>query len=264
MAGSFDPTKPPGLFGQGMLGNLERQRRTILGGGLLPPPAPRLGSLASLYATPIKRRAFFSFHFDDVMRVNNVRQSWRLHNAGTILVPSFTDSSLWESKQLEGDEALKRLIREGVEHTSAICVLAGTDTWLRRWVRYEIARAIIDKRGLLTVYINGLKHHQRRCADPHGPNPLDYIAVGKDRFGCYHIYEKRLVLENFSLQQYRWEWQRYEDHTQSVTLPAYLRDPQPGYVMPLSSGAAAYCYAMQDGSKNIGVWIDRAAQEVGR
>ena len=36
-----------------------------------------------------------------------------------------------------------------------------------------MARAVIDKRGLLGVHINGLNHHGRLHADALGINPLD-------------------------------------------------------------------------------------------
>jgi antiphage defense system Thoeris ThsB-like protein len=107
-------------------------------------PSPRSNALANFLDTmppTTKRRAFFSFHFDDIMRVNNVRNAWKIDHPDSPLNRSFQDSSLWESRKLGGDDAVKRLIREGVEYTSAVCVLAGSDTWLRRWVRYEIARA---------------------------------------------------------------------------------------------------------------------------
>ena len=59
-------------------------------------------------------------------------------------------------------------------------------------------------------------------------------------------------------------WYRYQDHLAEVELPRYLPDPAPGYVTPLSSGAAEYDYATQNGSTNIGAWIDAAAQALGR
>jgi hypothetical protein len=78
-------------------------------------------------------RPFFSFDYDDVMRVNNVRQAWKIDHPDNALMRSFYDSSLWESRKAEGDDAVKRLIRDGVQYTSAICVLVGTNTWSRRW-----------------------------------------------------------------------------------------------------------------------------------
>jgi hypothetical protein len=50
----------------------------------------------------------------------------------------------------------------------------------------------------------------------------------------------------------------------TVKLPIWLADPVAGYVTPLCSHADEYDYIASDGHKNIGVWIDRAAQRVGR
>ena len=59
----------------------------------------------------MKRKAFFSFHYDDIMRVNVVRNAWKIDHPDNALMRSFQDSSLWESRKLEGDDAVKRLIR---------------------------------------------------------------------------------------------------------------------------------------------------------
>lgn len=198
-----------------------------------------------------RRRAFFSFHFDDVIRVNNVRKAFEFQQPDK--VPSFYDSSLWESRRLEDPDAIKRLIREGVENTSVVCVLVGTHTWLRRWVRYEVARSVIDRKALLAVSVNGLNHHRDRRPHPPGPNPLNYMAVGKMPDGTYRLFE--------------WKndgWYRYDDYTLAVTLPAYLPDPLVGYVTPLSKGTMLYDYVAQQGYKNIGGWIDLAAAMAGR
>lgn len=144
--------------------------------------------MAPLYAPPkpkpvapdTKRRAFFSFQFDgDIMRVNNVRNAWKIYHPDSEANRSFRDSSLWEARKLESPEAIKNLIRVGVLYTSAVCVLAGSMTWDRRWVRYEIARAIIDGRGLLTVHLNNIKHHRTKGVHPRGLNPLAHMGVAK-------------------------------------------------------------------------------------
>jgi hypothetical protein len=223
-------------------------------------------SLLGAFAPPVKRKAFFSFHFDDVMRVNNVRNAWKITHPDSASMRSFYDSSLWESKKLEGDDAVKRLIREGVCNTSAVCVLAGTDTWVRRWVRYEIARAIIDKRGLLTVHINGIKHHKRLIADRRGMNPLAFMGVGKVQTGLlvdpkYYLFEKWAVMTPTGPQ---WSWERYQDYTDPVGLPSWLHDCQPGQVSILSGRAAEYDYVAGSGHQNIGKWIDQAAKAAGR
>lgn len=209
-------------------------------------------------APAVKRKAFFSFHYDDIMRVNNVRNAWKIKHPDSPLMRSFYDSSLWESKKLEGPEAVKRLIREGVENTSAICVLIGSQTWNRQWVRYEIARAVIDGRGLLGVHLNGIAHHVRRRPDPLGPNPLSFMAVGKVQDGMlsiprYYLFERTAN-----------GWERYADYTGSVTLPVWLPDPTSGYVTPLDRAAGTYDYVAQNGHQNIGIWVDAAARAAGR
>jgi hypothetical protein len=226
------------------------------------PPPPPFGNsnwLQSLSA-PIKRRAFFSFYFGDIMRVNVVRNAWKVVRPdGALGGRTFYDSSLWESRQFEDPETLKRLIREGVGYTSVVCVLVGTQTAIRRWVRYEIARAIIARRGLLAVHLNGIRHHQPLVPHVRGPNPLASMAVGKLQPN------NALLPPVYYLFEYTQQgWVRYRDHTDPVSLPTYLPDLSPGYVMPLSAGTAEWDYIANDGSKNIGLWIDRAAQAVGR
>jgi MTH538 TIR-like domain (DUF1863) len=224
-----------------------------------PPPLPK-----------VKRKAFFSFHYDDIMRVNVVRNAWKITHPESLLYRSFYDSSLWESKKLEGPEAIKRLIREGVEYTSAVCVLAGSETWVRQWVRYEIARAVIDERGLLTVHLNSINHHQTRTPHTRGPNPLEYMAVGKVQEGAlspakYYLFERQVGKKPDGVGwTWEWIWERYQDYTLPVKLPPWLNDPAPGYVTPLSNNADEYDYIAQEGHKNIGAWIDRAAERAGK
>jgi hypothetical protein len=242
--------------------------------GLMAPPAPQ--PFNALYTPPpkptpvapeTKRKAFFSFHFDDIMRVNNVRNAWKITHPDSSLNRSFYDSSLWEARKLVDPEGIKQLIRSGVLRTSAVCVLAGSMTWDRRWVRYEIARAIIDGRGLLTVHLNGINHHQTKASHPRGLNPLAHMGVAKlrpdnRRPPQYYLYEMKLVPDGYggAIEQ----WSRYSDYTAPVKKPTWLTDPDVDYVMPLSADAADYDYGQDHGHRNIGSWIDRAAKQAGR
>jgi hypothetical protein len=197
------------------------------------------------------------------LRVNNVRQAWNIDHPDAALMRGFYDGSLWESRKRDGNESLKRLIREGMEGTSAVCVLIGSHTWSRRWVRYEIARAVIDGRGLLGIHINSINHHQRRAPDPPGPNPLEYMAVGKVTQNAllppqYYVFEWQYH------PQHGWSWVRYQDYIQPVTLPPYLADMEPGYLRPLHPGAHLYDFTAASGHSRIGAWVDFAAQQVGR
>lgn len=256
---TFDPKYPyTGMFGSGLLAVLGNPTPTFLGAA-----ASDLFSLAPA----IKRKAFFSFHYDDIMRVNVVRNAWKIDHPDNAMMRSFQDSSLWESRKLEGDDAVKRLIREGVEYTSAVCVLIGSDTWLRRWVKYEIARAIIDGRGLLGVHLNSIRHHQSQTSHTRGYNPFEFLAVGKVQEAVlstprYYLFEKQAVPNGVG--GYAWAWNRYSDYTSAVSLPPWLADPAARYVTPLSQNAPVYDYIADDGHRNIGSWIDLAAQRSGR
>jgi hypothetical protein len=257
------PVQPTLLSGLGMLSDTPSGRLADL---VAPPPAPGIGLFAP-FKPSVKRKVFFSFHYDDIMRVNVVRNAWKIDHPDNSLMRSFQDSSLWESRKRESDDALKRLIREGVEYTSAVCVLVGSETWLRRWVKYEIARAIIDRRGLLAVHLNSIRHHHTRTAHTRGINPLECLAVGKVQqtlLGTpkYYLFEKQLVPNGLAGNV--WGWCRYSDHTSAVSLPAWLADPQPGYVTPLSYGTMVYDYIADNGHQNIGGWVDKAAQAAGR
>jgi hypothetical protein len=176
----------------------------------------------------------------------------------------FCDSSLWESKKLEGDDALKKLMRDGVQYTSAVCVLVGINTWSSRWVKYEIARSVIDGRGLLAVHINSLNHHQPRQPDPLGYNPLHLLGVYRSPTGKFYLWEKRPVVVNYITGQTEWQWHEYADYTLDVPFPRYLMKPDIGYIRPLSTGTLEYDFVAEDGHKNIGAWIDRAARAAGR
>ena len=47
-------------------------------------PSP---SLLGNLVVPVKRKAYFAFHFDDIMRVNNVRNAWKITHPDS---PSFS------------------------------------------------------------------------------------------------------------------------------------------------------------------------------
>jgi hypothetical protein len=254
---------------------------------LLPPLATRpFGSLAdhlvarpgppskALYTPPakpvspsVKRKAFFSFHFPDSLRVNNVRNIWKIKHPSSGGMRTFQDSSLWEARKLTDPKTIKAIIRYGVSFTSAVCVLVGTETWSRRWVRYEIARASIDGKGLLAVHLNNINHHKTLSPHPLGRNPLDFMAIGKVQRSLsqpakYFLYEKLAVPDGAG--GYRWGWCEYEDHADAVDLPRWVTDPPVGHVTPLSENADEYDFTNDVAHKHIGSWLDRAAQRAGR
>jgi hypothetical protein len=242
--------------------NIHSRSIRILESAIIPPGGAVSDLLFGL--GQVKRRVYFAFRFRDIMRVNNVRQSGKIGQDEQKNPRDFYDRSLWEKSSSTEAETLKRLMREGVEHSSVVCVLNCTDTWESRWVKYEIARAVVDKKGLLSVDIAGLKHHDLQIPETAGLNPLSVMGVYQGYDARFYIYENRLVLKSVLPARYEWEWHPFEDYTFAVTIPTYLRVPQPGYVMALSEGAHRYDYVMNSGVTNLGRWLDEAAKQVGR
>jgi hypothetical protein len=94
-------------------------------------------------------RVFFSFHYQDVIefRANVVRNHWVAKPNRT--AAGFYDASLWEDTKKQGKTALKRLINSGVDNTSNTCVLIGSSTYARPWVRYELLKSLSE--GIISL-----------------------------------------------------------------------------------------------------------------
>lgn len=101
------------------------------------------------------RRVFFSFHYQrDLWRVNVVRNSTVVEGTAAA---GFSDASLWEEAKAKGKVAIQRLIDNGISGTSVTVVLIGAETANREYVTYEIEQSIAKGKGLLGVYIHGIK-----------------------------------------------------------------------------------------------------------
>lgn len=122
------------------------------------------------------KRVFFSSDYEDVgdFRANVVRQHWMTKpNRETA---GFFDASIWEAAKRTGDTAIKRLINSGLDGTSVTCVLIGSKTYDRRWVRYEILKSFQRGNGMLGVHINSIKSKDQTTKTS-GPNPFKYVGV---------------------------------------------------------------------------------------
>ena len=145
------------------------------------------------------KRVFFSFDYQDVIdfRANVVRNHWITkldrEDAG------FFDASIWESEKRTGDIALKRLIDKALQHTSVTVVLIGSETYARRWVRYEIIKSMEKGNQILGVHINGIKDKNQRTKRL-GPNPFACLGYKYSDDGRkLHVYE----LKNRKWVQYQ-------------------------------------------------------------
>jgi hypothetical protein len=122
------------------------------------------------------QRVFFSFYYQDVidLRVDVVRQHWFTKPERE--AAGFFDASLWENAKLSGEVDIKRVINSGLEGTSTTCVLVGSETYKRRWVRYEIMKSFRRGNALLSVHINSIKGRDQ-LTKPQGLNPLSFLGV---------------------------------------------------------------------------------------
>jgi MTH538 TIR-like domain (DUF1863) len=123
------------------------------------------------------RSVFFSFHYDrDIMRVQQVKQ----HHVtkGTYSETGFFDGSLEEKARKEGDEAVKKLIDKGLAGSSVLCVLIGKETYTRRWVDYEILKAVEYGMGAFGIRIHQLTN-PKQGADTAGSSPFQFLGYGK-------------------------------------------------------------------------------------
>lgn len=122
------------------------------------------------------KRVFFSFHYQDVtdFRANVVRQHW--FTKPDREAAGFFDASIWETAKKTGNTAIKRLINAGVDGTSVTCVLVGSQTYLRPWVRYEILKSFRKGNSILAVHINSIRGKDQ-LTKARGANPLAHVGI---------------------------------------------------------------------------------------
>ncbi|HDH91400.1 MAG TPA: TIR-like domain-containing protein, partial [Candidatus Aenigmarchaeota archaeon] len=85
------------------------------------------------------RKVFFSFYYErDVWRAMVVRNSWVTKPDRE--AAGFIDVAEFEKLKRQGDLAIKRWINSQLKGTSVTVVLIGAETFMRRWVRYEIVK----------------------------------------------------------------------------------------------------------------------------
>lgn len=189
-------------------------------------------------------RVFFSFHYLDVadFRANVVRNHWLTKPDRE--AAGFFDASIWETAKKQGDISLKRLINGGVENTSNTCVLIGTSTFSRPWVRYELLKSFKRGNHLVGVHINSIKGRDGLTKTA-GPNPLEYVGV------TYSADGKEATL---------WElvgtdWLRYDKIDGAATYAVNVPEQYRGKGFNLANWYPAYDWVANDGYNNFASWI---------
>lgn len=190
------------------------------------------------------KRVFFSFHYQDVIdfRVNVVRQ----HRLTKDDSAGYFDASIWEKAKKTGNYALKRLINDALRNTSVTCVLIGSETYNRQWVKYEIFRSIYKGNNLIGIHINNIsdKYEKKK---PKGPNPFDYLAVEISKDGSQYAF---LECEN-----QKWKYWEEIESTRWFHNDYFDRNLA-GTCKKLSDFFNVYDWMKDDGYNRFPEWID--------
>ena len=164
------------------------------------------------------KRVFFSFHYKDVadFRANVVRNHWTMKADREI--SGYYDAYIWETAQKQGPVALKRLINAGLDQTSNTCVLIGSQTYERPWVRYELLKSFKKGNHLFGVHINSIRSKDRQTKIK-GPNPLEYVGVTFSDSGLTAtLWEQRTesgwsTARSMVPRRTAWRWRRNTEAT---------------------------------------------------
>ena len=172
-----------------------------------------------------KRQVFFSFRYAyDAWRASQVR------NMGLVTdEPHFSDNS-WEEVREKSVDKVHEWIDKEMKYRSCVVLLIGEHTQGRPYINYEIEQAWKQGKGIVGIYVHGLKDQNGRKANK-GANPLSMFCI--DRFdGTIHFREPLYSCELFL----------------SSVVKTY--DP----TSPFSDDTYNYI------SKNIESWIEEAIQ----
>lgn len=205
------------------------------------------------------RRVYFAFHYQDVsdFRANVVRNSKIIKN--DIEYAPYHDASLWEEAQKKGEIAIKRLINDGLQNTSVTAVLIGTETYQRKWVRYEIIKSFERGNGLLGIYIHNIRDKYQQVV-PKGQNPFDYLAFQVANNGT----------RVFIFEWNGHSWVRFYDLPEFVISYSLLvrtcRLPSNLYGMSKSFSEiyTTYDWVQNDGYNNFSSWVESASRQAER
>ena len=188
-------------------------------------------------------RVYFCFHYEDVetFRANVVRNHDLTKETGQA---GFFDASIWEDAELHGADAVKSLINRSLENTSVTCALIGSETWKRRWVRYEILKSYDRGNKLLGVHINGVKDkYQQTYAQ--GKNPFAYLGFVISEDGKTLTYYEHDGIE----------WKLYRDLAPKGTS---FESKWCGKGYALSEWVPCYDWSTGNGYRNFATWVDSA------
>jgi len=187
------------------------------------------------------KRVYFAFHYQDVIdfRANVVRK----HNfAEGVKSAGYYDHSIWEEAKRTSPSALKRLINSELENTTVTAVLIGSDTWARRWVRYEIFESIRRGNLVFGIHINNIRGKDERTKQL-GPDPFNNLALEFSEDGA--------LIRPTEWKDGRWQYSSDIDPYP----PAQKPHPKRGQHLKLSVWHRVYDWVEDSGYENFDSWI---------
>lgn len=191
------------------------------------------------------KRIYFCFHYEDVanFRANVVRNHWLTKpdrdSAG------FFDWSLWESAEKTGPVAVKRLINGGLEGSSVTCVLIGSHTYLRPWVRYEIMKSHRKGNKIFGVHINSIKGKDGRTKTQ-GPNPFKPLGITYSQSG--------ITRTLWEIQSQK--WQKYKEIGGSACWEGTaVAEKYRNKGFNFGQWYPVYDWVSDDGYENFSTWV---------
>lgn len=192
------------------------------------------------------KKVYFCFYYQDVIdfRANVVRNHWVMkpdrESAG------FFDASIWESAEKIGDVAIKRIINNGLNNTTVTCVLIGSQTYNRPWVRYEILKSLKRGNKIIGVHINSIKGKDQRTKTK-GYNPFKYLGVTYSQSGeTITLFEKVNV-----------KWEKYKEIDGNASYRIHQKPSEyRGNGYNLASFYPVYDWIDNDGYNNFSRWVN--------
>lgn len=196
------------------------------------------------------RSVYFSFHYQDVIdfRANVVRNSGKFRKNKDV----FRDSSIWEEAEEKQVNKIKSLIDSELKGSSVTCVLIGSETYSRRWVRYEIIKSFEMKKGQVGVGINWIRDKYGKTKFWRGENPFSYLSLKVSEDGKF--------IDFFEYKDS--VWITYKDLPKIKNV--YFNRNDFGKEFTLSEFYERYSYNWDNGYKNFTDWIEEAAKNAGR
>jgi hypothetical protein len=195
------------------------------------------------------RTVFFSFHYQrDIFRVQQVKNHYV--TKGGYTAAGFFDGSLEEKAKKEGDTVVKNLIDKGLKGSSVLCVLIGQETYIRRWVNYEILKSIELGMGVFGICIHKVKDPRTTVVDTSGISPFGCLGYGATEGKLHPMIH-------------------YSDGWKGAPLLSPITPSAAPYLAKadkpiLNSLFTVYDWVDDDGYNKFEKWVEAAAKQAGR